>query len=136
MYDLRMKKIGFHLEDNRARSKVWEFLSDVRQNEHKFFASGRTVRELAQATHAVLAERLEKSGELLSERYNSLSELKDESMVIRARDVDRALGHFRLQDKPQKLDVFNERNPYKDNSERQSSTAETSVVTFHDFRQP
>ena len=114
MFEKTMQQSGFHVEDDDARSELWEFISGIRKDKPHLFGNGRTMREFAQHMQAHLANKLDGMGIDLKSIYYKESGLAPEARRISLQDMQAACRTFEL-DKSgaPKTDVYAEENPFK-----------------------
>ncbi len=99
MFELEMGRVGFSVDNDQTRSRLWDFISNMRKMQEKSFANGRTIRDFVQQVNSVLAERIP--------AYST------ESRIVTLSDINAAIRDFENKDKPKKVDVQNEINPFR-----------------------
>ena len=108
MFEIEMRATGFSVEGDHVRHALWEHLSDIRQNDHKNFADGRTVREFIQSLQSVLEGRLSASGQ--SGVYSIRPKRADK--IITVQDIKDTIHVMKKGKEPKKVDPFSEKNPF------------------------
>jgi len=108
MFEIEMAKSGFVVEGDNVRSALWDYLSDLRQNSHKEFAEGRTVREFTQSMQSVLQARLSKTGQAGIYRVRTHADDK----VISVDDIHETIKTINTKKEGDKVNAFQETNPF------------------------
>jgi len=129
MFELQIKRSGFFVENDAIRSRLWEFLHNMRDKNEKSFASGRTVREIVQKMQGVLATRLGAQGFSLGAAYNKSAQNSSNRMIT-LEDMTTALKKFSASTDVKKTDVFNEQNPFSDSSGTVQKADAAKVVSL------
>lgn len=119
IFERKMAQLGWHIADDSVRHDVWEYLSNLRKNDHKNFYNGRTVREFCQSLGAVLENRMSAQG--LSGNYVASASDNPRDRLITVADIQATIASINFKKGGDKIDPHGEQNPYKAKAVRSGS---------------
>jgi hypothetical protein len=109
MFERKMEAAGFYLENDQARSVLWDKISTMRKEQDRSFGNGRTIREMLQFSEGYLADR-------------------HGPRIITTQDMAKITSEFNLATKPEKLDIYTEENPFRAKALLQPNPESTEKV--------